>query len=90
MKEVKHDDKWQEDNSNVDDVSDNTEETSELDAMSPEVAPGLSLIVQMRIYDTLMALLREQNPTIGDALFKLHSDGGVLSPMPYYDPDIEP
>lgn len=58
-----------------------------LDPMSPEYAPGLSLIIQMRIYDVLMCLLKNSDSELAEKLGKLHGEGGLLSPMPWIDPD---
>lgn len=79
MKEIEH-------TSGLSDVPAGTEEV--LDPMSPEYAPGLSLIVLMRIYDVQMALLAESNPERAEALARLHANGGVLSAMPWIDSEL--
>lgn len=55
------------------------------DPFSPENAPGFSLIVLMRIYDTQLALLREQNPEVAEKLVNLHAEGKILGPLPTLD-----
>lgn len=55
------------------------------DAFSPENAAKLSLVVQMRIYDVLMALLNEQDETLANRLHELHSAGRVLGSLPWLD-----
>lgn len=80
MKEVKHDDKWE--NEPVEE-----EALESVDALSAEIAPGLSLIVQMRIYDVLMGIYRHLDLENANALYEFHVKGGVLSPEPFYDPD---
>jgi hypothetical protein len=64
-----------------------TSETSQ-DAFSAENSVKLSLVVQMRIYDVLMALLNEQNEEVATRLYELHSDGKVLGSLPWLN--IEP
>ena len=55
------------------------------DPLSPEVAPGVQVIIQMRIYDVLMAIYTDMNPTGADALIQLHSQGKILGPLPTID-----
>lgn len=55
------------------------------DPFSPEHAPGLSLIVLMRIYDVQMALLRAQNKEAANTLHDLHSQGKILGSLPVLD-----
>jgi len=57
----------------------------EVDPFSPQSAPGFSLIVLMRIYDTQLALLREQNPEVAEKLVSLHAEGKILGPLPVLD-----
>lgn len=73
-------------NGPVDDAIDVSFEEA-LDPMSAEYAPGLSLIMLMRIYDVQMALLAESNPERAEALSRHHAEGKVLSAMPWIDPD---
>jgi hypothetical protein len=51
-------------------------------------APGVSLIVLMRLYDVLMGLYSEQNPTKAQALMELHARGGILLPVPFFDSSV--
>lgn len=55
------------------------------DAFSPENSAKLSLVVQMRIYDVLMALLNEQNEEAASLLHDLHAAGKVLGSLPWLD-----
>lgn len=79
MKEIEHDDKWLED----------TEAggTESIDPLSPEYAPGLNLIVLMRIYEVQLAILRESNPEAARRLLELHEQGLISTPLPYVDAD---
>lgn len=77
MKEVNH----------VSGLEEVNSEDEVLDPLSPENAVGLSLIVQMRIYDALLALLRDADPSTAENLVKLHASGGLLGPMPYINPE---
>ena len=56
-----------------------------LDPLSPEYAPGLSLVVLMRIYEVQLAILREANPEVAERLLNLHAEGRISTPMPYVD-----
>jgi len=47
-------------------------------------APGVSLIVLMRIYDVLMALLDEQNADKAAELLQLHATGALAGTTPSY------
>lgn len=53
-----------------------------LDPFAPENVGAFALITQMRIYDTLLALLREQNAEGADKLAALHAVGKILGPLP--------
>lgn len=53
-----------------------------VDAFSPEGAPVAQLIVSMRIYDVLMALLTDADPKAAAALHQLHSEGKLLGSWP--------
>jgi hypothetical protein len=57
------------------------------DAFSPENSIKLQLVVSMRIYDVLMALLNETDPEAASALHELHSQGKVLGSLPWLDMD---
>lgn len=52
------------------------------DPFSPEIAPGLTLVVNLRIYDVLMAILKENNPDAAREILELHSNGGLAGTMP--------
>lgn len=47
-------------------------------------APGIALIVQMRLYDVLMALLHESNPDKANELLQLHTTGALAGSTPSY------
>lgn len=82
MKEVSHDDHW------FDDHEQDVAESGGMDNYDPfstELAPGVSLIVHMRIYDVLLALLREQNSEVAEQLTQLHAQGKILGPLPVFD-----
>jgi hypothetical protein len=64
------------------------EDTRE-DAFSPENSQKLQLVVQMRIYDVLMALLNESSPDVAEKLYHLHSDGKVLGSLPWLNMESE-
>lgn len=64
----------------TDEVQDDT-----FDPTSPEFAPGLSLIVLMRMYEVQMAVLREMNPEFASILLQLHEEGKISTPMPWID-----
>ena len=49
-------------------------------------APGLNLIVNMRIYDVLLGLYLEKNPERAKALMDIHAAGKILGSLPTYDP----
>lgn len=42
------------------------------------------LVVSMRIYDVLMALLREENEDVARSLLELHATGALAGPSPAY------
>jgi hypothetical protein len=54
---------------------------------SSENAPGLNLIVNMRIYDVLMGLYMEQAPEKATALMEMHAEGKILTALPSYIPE---
>jgi hypothetical protein len=80
MEEVTVDEKW---------LHEGAVEPEEepLDPLSPEFAPGLSLIVLMRIYEVQLAILRETNAEVAQHLFEAHSKGIISTPMPWLDPE---
>ena len=52
-------------------------------------APGLALIVQMRLYDVLMAILNKLDSDSADLLYDAHSVGQIISALPSYLPKEE-
>lgn len=65
-------------------MSENQPEPVEEDPFNHLNAPGISLIVQLRIYDVLMALLKEQNADVARELLELHSTGAFAGSAPSY------
>lgn len=55
------------------------------DPFDPTVAPGVQIIIQMRIYDVLMAILQDANPEAAARLHQIHSEGKVLGALPWID-----
>lgn len=55
-----------------------------VDPLSPQQAPGISLVVQMRLYDVAMAILREMNEEVHTELLQAHSEGLILGPVPEF------
>lgn len=53
----------------------------------PENAAGLSLIVQMRLYDVLMAVLNKIDPETADRIYDAHEKGQIISSLPAYIPE---
>lgn len=49
---------------------------------SPGQAPGVSLIVLMRIYDVLMAQLTISNPEAASNLMEIHANGTIMGSSP--------
>lgn len=60
-------------------------ESSYDDPFSPENSAKLSLVVNMRIYDALMAILHETSPESAERLNKIHEEGGLLCSLPWLD-----
>ena len=60
-------------------------ESSYDDPFSPENSAKLSLVVNMRIYDTLMAILHEIDAESAERLNKIHEQGGLLCSLPWLD-----
>lgn len=56
-----------------------------LDPFHPEVVPGVSLIVLMRIYDVLMATYTNLDPEGANKLYELHAAGKIVGSMPIID-----
>lgn len=61
------------------------EDIEDIDPFSTENAPKVALIVQMRIYDAVMALLNEKDPEAAAALHEIHAAGKVLGSLPFLD-----
>lgn len=54
------------------------------DPLSPGAAPGINLVISLRIYDVLMAILGELNEDARTALNQAHSEGLLLGSVPAY------
>lgn len=65
-------------------------ETTPVNPFAPESAPGVQVIILMRIYDVLMALLQESNEEMHDKLDALHESGQVAWSLPYLDLKARP
>ena len=59
-----------------------TEPAVQNDPFSPEEAPGVSLIVLMRIYDMLCGIYTHLDHDRATALMEIHSKGGLVGPLP--------
>jgi hypothetical protein len=58
-----------------------------MEELKHEVEDNLALVnyvVSMRIYDVLIAVLRNLNPNEAEALVEAHSRGILLAPPPSY------
>ena len=55
---------------------------------SAEEAPGIALVVNMRIYDVLMAIYTSINPEGAKELMEIHSKGGIIGSLPLFDPEL--
>ena len=64
-------------------MSEQTEQ--EFDPFSPDNGVLMNFIVQMRIYDVLMALLANTDKTLHMELLKLHAAGAFMGPSPAYN-----
>jgi hypothetical protein len=69
----------------VEQADDEISQGEGIDPFTQDNAPIVSLIVQMRLYDVMMALLNEQNPEAAAALHRVHAQGGILGSLPYID-----
>lgn len=58
------------------------------DPFSPENVPSVNLVVNMRIYDVLMAIYTHLDEDGAEALHNLHEDGKILGALPYLN--LEP
>ena len=56
---------------------------TEEDPFSTENAPGLSLVVLMRIYDVLLGIYTEQNSEKAAILMQIHEEGGIVGSLPH-------
>jgi hypothetical protein len=56
-----------------------------MNPFDPETAPGVSLVVLMRIYDALMALLQATDEEAHDKLDAIHESGEVAWSLPFLD-----
>lgn len=54
----------------------------------PEEAPGIGLVVNMRIYDVLMAIYTELNRDGAAELMDIHTKGGIIGSLPLFDPEL--
>lgn len=48
-------------------------------------APGVSLIILMRIYDLLAGIYNDMDPDKCAAVLELHKKGKLFLPLPYLD-----
>lgn len=55
------------------------------DPFDPSVTPAVSMIIQMRIYDVLMAIYTKMDTEGAAQLHNLHSRGKVLGALPWID-----
>ena len=62
-----------------------SESTESTDPFGPEAAPGLQLIMLMRIYDVLMGLYMEAAPERAEDLLNAHLEGFIVSPAPAFN-----
>jgi hypothetical protein len=62
-----------------------TDDDTAADPFAPDQAPGIQLIVQMRIYDTLMALLTKVDKDTAKELMQLHAAGKLMGTTPFFD-----
>lgn len=69
--------------------SEGTEEKGiEYSPFGPNEAPGINLVVNMRIYDVLMAIYTHLNAQGAQDLMNIHAKGGILGTLPLFDPDL--
>lgn len=59
-------------------------ETPADDVVATDDAALTQLVVSMRIYDVLLAILHEQNPAKANELLQLHSTGALMASAPSY------
>lgn len=61
----------------------------ERDALDPSNAAVVQTITLMRIYDVLMGILTSSDAEAAAKLADFHARGGLITPPPAYDPDLE-
>jgi hypothetical protein len=54
----------------------------EYNPFSPEEAPGVQLIVQMRLYDVLLGILTVLDKGMAESIITAHAEGKILAPLP--------
>lgn len=57
----------------------------EIDPFAPGNVEKVTLIVNMRIYDALMALLSIKDPEVAARLNEVHESGGIVGSLPFLD-----
>lgn len=62
-------------------------ELKDNDPFNAANAPGINLIVSMRLYDVAMGIYTEMNPERAAVLEELHAAGGILLDLPHYNSD---
>jgi hypothetical protein len=60
----------------------------EYSPFSAEEAPGIALIVNMRIYDVLMAIYTKLDKDGAADLMEIHTKGGIIGSLPLFDPNL--
>lgn len=60
------------------------DENEALDPFAPENIHQVQLIVQLRIYDVLMALLTNIDKEAAAGLLELHSQGNIIGTAPSF------
>ncbi len=66
------------------DETEDAQDDGSADPWAPENIQIVQTIILMRIYDALMALLNDNNPSEADRLDDLHSAGKIYGPFPSY------
>jgi hypothetical protein len=70
-------------------VEDSVEvDTPQYSPFDASEAPGIGLIVNMRIYDVLMAIYTSINADGAKELMEIHTNGGVIGSLPFFDPSL--
>jgi hypothetical protein len=65
-----------------------TEGGMQYSPFGPEEAPGIALVVNMRIYDVLMAIYTKLDPDGAADLMEIHTKGGIIGSLPLFDPSL--